>query len=116
MRKARRASKDARKSYSGTIHPAFTLYAREQGTNERGNYSPVGRVWPPEMASEVPLNAFADVYNVTQDRFAVVVTPPPSLLRYEQLHITLWSSLLEELPRATGSTAGLGSCMVWRIG
>lgn len=112
--------KDARKSYNGTIHPAFTLYARELGTNERGNYSSVGRVWPQEMTSRVSgtgsPNAFADVYNVTRDRFEVVVTLPPSLLAYEQLHITVWSSLVEELPDPRGSTAGLGSCKVWRVG
>ncbi|MDE2885933.1 MAG: hypothetical protein OXO53_12700 [Chloroflexota bacterium] len=112
--------KDARKSYSGIIHPAFTLYAREMGTNERGNYSSVGRVWPQEMASRVSgrgsPNAFADVYNVTRESFEVVVTLPPSLLAYEQLHITVWSSLVEELADPRGSTAGLGSCKVWQVG
>ena len=110
--------KDARKSYGGNIHPAFTLYAIELGTNERGNVSSVGRVWPSEMANRVSgkgsPNAFAEVYNVTRDRFEVVAQLPASVLRYEDLHITVWSSLVETLSRPTGSTAGLGSCKVWR--
>ena len=110
--------KDARKSYGGTIHPAFTLYAIELGTNERGNVSSVGRVWPREMASRVSgrgsPNAFADVYNVTRDSFEVVAQLPASVLTYQDLHITVWSSLVETLSRPTGSTAGLGSCKVWR--
>ena len=110
--------KNARKSVSGTIHPAFTLYALEQGTNERGNFSSVGRIWPSDMASRLSgrgsPNALAEVYNVTQDRFEVVVTLPDVVLAYDQLYVTVWSVLIEENPRATGSTAALGACKVWR--
>lgn len=109
--------KNARKSVNGTIHPAFTLYALEQGTNERGNYSSVGRIWPSDMASRLSgrgsPNALAEVYNVTQDRFEVVATLPDAVVAYEQLDVTVWSVLVEE-PGATGSTAALGSCEVRR--
>ena len=110
--------KNARKSVSGTIHPAFTLYALEQSTNERGNFSSVGRIWPRDMASRLSgrgsPNALAEVYNVTQDRFEVTATLPDVVLAYEQLHVVVWSVLVEGEARATGSTAALGACKVWR--
>lgn len=110
--------KNARKSVSGTIHPAFTLYALEQGTNERGNFSSVGRIWPSDMAERLSgrgsPNALAEVYNVTQDRFEVVVTLPDAVLAYDQLYVTVWSVLVESLSNPKGSTAALGACKVWR--
>ena len=110
--------KNARKSVTGTIHPAFTLYALEQGTNERGRVSSVGRIWPSDMAERLSgkgsPNALAEVYNVTQERFEVVAVLPAEVLAYEQLYVSVWSVLIEDNPKAPGSVAALGACKVWR--
>ena len=104
--------KDARKSYSGNIHPAFTLYTT-------GNSSSIGRVWPSEMAERVSghtkPSALAEVYNVYRDRFEVVAPLPASILQYEQLEVVVWSVLVEE-PESTFRTSALGECDVWRVG
>ena len=110
--------KDARRSVGGERHPLFTFYALEQGTNERGNFSSVGRLWPRDVESNLSgrgsPNVFADVYNVTERSFDVAATLPASILAYEQLYVTVWSELVETLARAAGSTAALGACKVWR--
>ena len=110
--------KDARRSVGGERHPLFTFYALEQGTNERGNFSSVGRLWPRDVESRLSgrgnPNVFADVYNVTERSFDVAAPLPASLLAYRELYVAVWSELVETLARATARTAALGVCKVWR--
>lgn len=110
--------KDARRAVGGNRHPLFTFYALEQGTNERGNFSSVGRLWPRDVESRLSgrgsPNVFAEIYDVTERSFDVTVTLPSSILAYEQLYVTVWSELVETVDRATGSVAAVGACKVWR--
>ena len=110
--------KDARKSVNRTRHPAFTFYALEEGTNERGNFSSVGRLWPrdiePRLSGKGSPNAFAEAYDVTDYRFDVAAILPSSILEHRLLYVSVWSELIENNPMASGSTAALGSCKVWR--
>ncbi len=109
--------KDARRSAGGNRHPLFTFYALEQGTNERGRFSSVGRLWPSDMEGQLSgrgsPNVFAEVYNVTERSFDVAAALPPVVLAYEQLYVTVWSELVE-VGDARGSTAAVGACKVWR--
>ena len=110
--------KDARKSVNRTRHPAFTFYAREDPLNERGRLSSVGRLWPSDIEGSLSgrgsPNAFADVYDVTADRFDVAATLPNSILQHQDLHVLVWSELVETLASPQGSTAAVGGCRVWR--
>ena len=110
--------KDARKAVDGNKHPLFTFYALEQGTNERGNFSSVGRLWPADIESRLSgrgtPNALADVYDVTADRFDVSAILPDAILAHRELYVTVWSELVEMPGNPPGSVAALGSCKVWR--
>ncbi len=114
--------KDARKSVNALgeslIHPAFTFYALELDKNERGNYSSVGRLWPRDMegrpSSRRSPNAFADVYEVTSERFDVGATLPSAILGYTDLYVTVWSSKVGTGLQTTGSESAVGACKVWR--
>ena len=110
--------KDARRSVGGNRHPLFTFYALELGTNERGTFSSVGRLWPRDVESRLSgrgsTNVFAEVYEVTERSFDVAATLPASILAHSDLYITVWSELVENNPNARGSTAAVGACKVWR--
>ena len=110
--------KDARRSVGGSRHPLFTFYALELGTNERGRFSSVGRLWPRDVESRLSgrgsTNVFAEVYEVTERSFDVAATLPVSILAHSDLYITVWSELVENNPNARGSTAAVGACKVWR--
>ena len=106
------------KWWGGNRHPLFTFYALEQETNERGRYSSVGRLWPADVASSLSgsgsVSVFAEVYEVSDRSFEVSAALPAELLAHRNLYIAVWSELVGDNPRASGSSAAVGACKVWR--